>query len=87
MIQSFIDNPILLLFIVVGIGYWIGRFKIRGSRLGVAAVLFVGLGFGALDPALKIPDIIIFSGLKYLRFYHWTAKRTGVFLQFQKTWF
>jgi putative transport protein len=68
MIQSFIDNPILLLFVVVGIGYWIGRFKLRGSRLGVAAVLFVGLGFGALDPALKIPEVIIFLGLSIFVF-------------------
>jgi len=63
MIEAFQQNPLLLLFIVIAIGYWIGSIRIRGSKLGVAAVLFVGLGFGALDPALKVPEIIIFLGL------------------------
>ena len=31
--------------------------------LGVAAVLFVGLGFGALDPDLKLPDVVYNLGL------------------------
>ncbi len=53
----------MLLFIVSAIGYWLGNISIRGARLGVAAVLFVGLGFGALDPELDVPDIIIVLGL------------------------
>ncbi|MEO0338779.1 MAG: TrkA C-terminal domain-containing protein, partial [Bacteroidota bacterium] len=63
MVQAFIENPILLLFIVVGIGYGIGSIKVRGTGLGVAAVLFVGLFFGSLDAALHIPEEIIFLGL------------------------
>lgn len=56
-------NPLLLLFLVAAIGYWIGRIRLAGNRLGVAAVLFVGLAFGALDPALQIPDVILNLGL------------------------
>lgn len=63
MIQAFIENPVLLLFIVAAVGYWIGSIRVRGSNLGVAAVLFVGLGFGGLSPDLHIPDIIVALGL------------------------
>lgn len=87
MIQSFIDNPILLLFVVSGIGYWIGRFKLRGSRLGVAAVLFVGLGFGALDPAMKIPEIIIFLGLSIFVFTIGLQSGPEFFANFKKRGF
>ena len=37
------ENPLLLLFLVAAIGYPLGQIKIGGTRLGVAAVLFVGL--------------------------------------------
>lgn len=57
------DNALLLLFIVAGIGYPLGRVRIGGVHLGVAAVLFVGLFFGALDPSLKLPEIIYQFGL------------------------
>lgn len=63
MIESFKESPLFLLFIVSAIGYWIGNFSFRGIKLGVAAVLFVGLGFGALDPELDVPDVIIVLGL------------------------
>ena len=63
MIQSFIDNPILLLFLVIAIGYWLGTFRIGGTNLGVSAVLFVGLFFGAISPDFYIPEIVIFLGL------------------------
>lgn len=87
MIQSFIDNPLLLLFVVVGIGYWIGRFKVRGSSLGVAAVLFVGLGFGSLDPVLKIPEIIIFLGLSIFVFTIGLQSGPEFFASFKKRGF
>jgi putative transport protein len=63
MIQSFAENPILLLFVVIAIGYWLGSIKISGTNLGVSAVLFVGLIFGAISPDFRIPEIIIFLGL------------------------
>jgi putative transport protein len=57
------ENPLLLLFLVAAIGYPIGKIKVGGSSLGVAAVLFVGLAFGALDPALALPEVIYLLGL------------------------
>lgn len=63
MIDSLIQSPLLLLFIVIAIGYGVGEVAIRGFKLGVAAVLFVGLGFGALSPELTVPQFIIFLGL------------------------
>jgi uncharacterized transporter YbjL len=41
-IRFLIDNPLILLFVVAAIGYPLGRIRVRGSSLGVAAVLFVG---------------------------------------------
>lgn len=63
MIQILLDNPLLLLFVVAAIGYALGRITIAGSSLGVAAVLFAGLGIGALDPELKLPELIYQLGL------------------------
>lgn len=63
MVEAFIENPLLLLFVVAGIGYGVGSIRIKGSNLGVAAVLFVGLAIGGLSPDLHVPDIIIFLGL------------------------
>jgi putative transport protein len=63
LIQLLAKNPLLLLFLVAAIGYPLGRIKIRGSQLGVAAVLFVGLAAGALSPTLALPDIVYMLGL------------------------
>jgi putative transport protein len=52
-----------VLVIVAAIGYSVGQIKIGGTSLGVAAVLFVGLFFGALDPRLKLPDAFYLLGL------------------------
>ena len=63
MIKVLIDNPLLLLFAVAAIGYPLGRIRVGGSSLGVAAVLFVGLAFGALHPDMKLPEIVYLLGL------------------------
>jgi putative transport protein len=56
-------QPAGLLFTVVGLGYFLGNLRIGGFRLGVAAVLFVGLAFGAADPRFAIPEVIYVLGL------------------------
>jgi putative transport protein len=56
-------NPLLLLFLVVGLGYFAGSLRLFGFSLGPAAVLFVGLFFGALDSRLRIPDLVYVLGL------------------------
>ncbi|HEX6289551.1 MAG TPA: aspartate:alanine exchanger family transporter [Herpetosiphonaceae bacterium] len=63
MIDILLQNPLLLLFLVAAIGYPLGHITIGGSSLGVAAVLFVGLGFGALHPDLKLPELVYQLGL------------------------
>jgi putative transport protein len=63
MIETFRENPLLLLFVVIALGYGLGSIRVRNFKLGVAAVLFVGLGFGALVPGLQVPQILIFLGL------------------------
>ncbi len=62
-ISTLAENPILLLFVVASIGYFLGNIKIGGNSLGVAAVLFTGIFFGGIDPALKIPETIFVLGL------------------------
>jgi putative transport protein len=53
-----------LLFVVIGLGYFIGNIRVRGFSLGISAVLFVGLIFGAIDPsAFVIPEVIYVLGL------------------------
>ena len=53
MIDFLRDAPILLAFLVVGIGAGIGAIRIRGISVGPAAALFVGLAVGAIDDSLS----------------------------------
>jgi len=62
-IQILIGHPLLTLFVIAAIGYQLGRIKIYGCGIGIAAVLFVGLFFGSLDPNLKLPEIVYVLGL------------------------
>ncbi|MBR9922886.1 MAG: hypothetical protein GYB31_18820 [Bacteroidetes bacterium] len=63
MIEILSESPILLLFVVASLGYFLGNIKIGGRSLGVAAILFTGLFFGAMDPRLQIPEIVFLLGL------------------------
>lgn len=56
-------QPAVLVFTVVGLGYFLGNLKIAGIRLGIAGVLFVGLAFGAADARFALPDVIWVLGL------------------------
>ncbi len=57
------QQPLLLLFAVVAVGYFLERLPVVRKSLGVATVLFVGLVFGAIDPSLRIPREIYELGL------------------------
>ena len=49
-LNSLHHNPVLLLFVLLGIGYLIGNIRVAGFSLGGAAgVLFAGLFFGRFD--------------------------------------
>lgn len=63
MIDLLAENPLLLLFVVAAIGYPLGQLKVGGFSLGIAAVLFVGLGAGALDARLELPKLFYLFGL------------------------
>lgn len=65
-IRTLAENPLLLLFVVAAVGYPLGRIRIGGAALGTASVLFVGIAIGAIDPRLKLPDIIYLLGLAVL---------------------
>ncbi|MFO0660099.1 MAG: aspartate:alanine exchanger family transporter [Polyangiaceae bacterium] len=56
-------NAILLLFVVAGVGFVLGRIQIGGFGLGAAAVLFTGLAVSAFDESLRLPDFVYLFGL------------------------
>jgi len=84
MIQMLIEYPLLLLFTVASLGYLIGSLKIKGSSLGVAAVLFTGLAFGAMDARLQIPQIIFLLGLSIYVYSIGLSSGPSFFASYQK---
>lgn len=62
-VNIFVENPLLALLVIMTVGLLIGRIRILGFRLGVAAVLFVGLGMAAVEPEIQIPPLIYVVGL------------------------
>jgi putative transport protein len=46
-------DPVLLAFLVIGLGAGVGAIHARGVALGPAAALFVGLAIGAIDESLS----------------------------------
>ena len=59
------SHPLISIFIVAAIGYIVGKISYKGSSLGVAAVLFVGLIFGGLAPDIELPEILLQLGLVF----------------------
>src|SRR3954468_13255616 len=56
-------QPILTVFLAIGLGYLVGQINIFGFSLGVGAVLFVGLAIGAFTPKAQITGPISLIGL------------------------
>jgi len=63
LVQILNQSPLLLLFLVVALGWPLGKVKIAGASMGMAAVLFVGVGIGCLPGIKPLPDIIYLLGL------------------------
>ena len=63
MTQFLRERPLLLLFLVAAFGCLIGRIRVRGFSLGVAAVLFAGLLLGWWLPGIQLPDFVAQLGL------------------------
>jgi len=79
-----VEEPLLLLFIVAGLGYLLGNIKVKGISLGVAAVLFVGLAFGALSPDMKLPSVIVDLGLIIFVYTIGLSSGPGFFASFKR---
>ncbi len=56
-------QPILAIFLAIGLGYLVGQINLGGFSLGVGAVLFVGLAIGAFAPKSQIVGPIGLTGL------------------------
>src|ERR1700739_4366203 len=56
-------QPILAVFLAIGLGYLVGQINVFGLSLGVGAVLFCGLAIGALGPKAHITGPIGLIGL------------------------
>lgn len=51
------SHPLIPVFLTLGLGFWLGKFRIKGFSLGsIAATLIVGVVIGQLD--IEIPDIV-----------------------------
>lgn len=66
------DQPVLLVFLLIGAGMAFGGIKIRGISLGAAAVLFLGIAFSALATSLgvevSLPPLVGTLGLVLFAF-------------------
>src|SRR3954452_18044963 len=57
------SQPILAIFLAIGLGYLVGQINLGGFSLGVGAVLFVGLAIGGFAPKASITGPIGLTGL------------------------
>ncbi len=63
-IGTFLNSqPFIALFLVIGLGYAVGKISISGFSLGIGAVLFVGLGIGIIAPKSAPPGLLGTIGL------------------------
>lgn len=61
--KVFIQNPIIILFLIIVVGYLLGRIRIGSFKLGVAGALFAGIALSALNPHFALPTFIYVLGL------------------------
>jgi putative transport protein len=83
-VRTLADNPLLPLFTVCAIGYPLGRVRIGGVSLGTASVLFTGLALGAVDPRLKLPDVVYLFGLTLFIYTIGLSSAPGFFKGFDR---
>ena len=76
-------NPVLVLFLLIGVGMLVGHIKIKGISLGAAAVLFAGIALGAyadfLGVDLKLPQLLGTLGLAIFTFSIGVSSGPGFF--------
>ncbi|MDE7495553.1 MAG: aspartate-alanine antiporter, partial [Muribaculaceae bacterium] len=55
-VQTLRDNPAIAIFLTLGLGFWIGKWKYKSFSLGtVTSVLLVGVLVGQLDIPISGP--------------------------------
>lgn len=84
MVDFLAANPLLLLFLVAAIGYPLGRLRVAGLSLGVAAVLFTGLAIGAIDEKLQLPELVYQLGLVVFVYSIGLSSGPGFFASFRR---
>jgi putative transport protein len=62
-VDLLVEEPVLLLMLVVGLGALVGRVRVAGVSLGPAAALFCGLAVSAWDSRLSLPEVFSVFGL------------------------
>lgn len=66
------ENPVLVLFLLIGLGMLVGHVKVRGVSLGAAAVLFAGIALAAWGASegvvIEIPRPVGTLGLAIFTF-------------------
>lgn len=78
------ENKLFLLFLVIAIGYFLGKFKYKGFSLGIASVLFVGIAFGSLSEKLALPDTVYILGLVFFVYTTGLQAGPGFFTSFNR---
>lgn len=79
-------DPILTLFLVIGLGHLIGSVRVGPFSLGVAGVLFAGIATGSLAPGkLELPPIVATLGLVLFVYCIGLTSGPGVFAAFSTT--
>src|SRR5664279_5312662 len=81
---TLIENPILVLFLVIAVGYLVGKIRIGSFSLGVVAVLFAGLGVSAFNAKLALPPIVYTLGLVLFVYTIGIASGPSFFAAFRK---
>lgn len=66
------DNPVLVLFLLIGLGMLVGHIKVKGVSLGAAAVLFAGIALAAWATSqgvtIEVPSAMGILGLAVFTF-------------------
>lgn len=80
--MDFLTDDNFLLFVIIALGFLLGRINIKGFSLGVSAVMFVALVFGHYG--LKVPDAIQTVGLVLFLYTIGIQAGPGFFASFKK---
>ncbi|MEW6280832.1 MAG: TrkA C-terminal domain-containing protein [Candidatus Eremiobacterota bacterium] len=82
--ELLLHNEMLRLFAVIGLGFLLGSLRIGRFSLGVAGVLFAGLGVGAAAPGqFELPRTVATLGLVLFVYCIGLASGPGVFEAFR----